>query len=111
RAVLQNRAEHDRSGLHLRGMAKSAPDGLKYGPAPPGARTGIRVGRWPVREAHHHLELHPIRQDVERIVKRLVFGVIYSGSDDIGRDRFVRALAVRVLFSRRWKSFVRNPHL
>src|SRR5215470_10009025 len=42
--VLQNRAEHHRGGLHLKRMAQSASDALKYGSAPPGARARIRVG-------------------------------------------------------------------
>src|SRR5262249_30396917 len=91
--------------------AKSASDALKDDPASPGARAWTGIGRWPVREAHHHLELYPIRQDVERIVKRLVFGVITRGAHDIGRDRFVGALAPRVLFGCGWKSFVSDPHL
>src|SRR5262245_27690734 len=51
--VLQNRAEHYRRCLHLRRMAQSASDAFKNDSASLGARARIRVGRWPVSEAHH----------------------------------------------------------
>src|SRR5215510_11838715 len=111
RPVLQNRAEHDRRRLHLRRMAQSAADALKDDSASLGARARMRVGRRPVSEAHHELELHPIGQDVERIVKAFVLGIIFLHADGVIRFRLLRTLAARILFLCGRKSFVGNPHL
>src|SRR5262249_3074716 len=109
--VLQNRTVHDRRRLHLWRMAQSASDALKDDSASLGARARTRIGRRPVSEAHHELELHPIGQDVERIVKRLVVVIIIISARDVIRFRLIWTLAARVLFRGGWKSFVGNPHL
>src|SRR5262249_28631633 len=109
--VLQNRTVHDRRRLHLWRMAQSASDALKDNSASLGARARIRVGRRTVSEAHHELELHPIGQDVERIVKPFVIGIIFLHADGVIRFRLLRALAAGILFRGGWKSFVGNPHL
>src|SRR5262245_30032861 len=111
RSVLQNRAEHDRRRLHLRRMAQSASDAFKDDSASLGARARMQVGRRSVSEAHHELELHPIGQDVERIAKPFVLGIILLHADGVIRFRLLRALAARILFLGRRKGFVGNPHL
>src|SRR5215468_6515483 len=111
RPVLQNRAEHDRRCLHLWRMAQSAPNALKDDLASPGALAWIRVWRRSIGEAHHELELHPIGQDVERIAKSFVLGIIFLRADGVIRFRLLRALAAGILFLGGRKSFVRNPHL
>ena len=72
RPVFQHRTDHGRRGLHLRcvaqittGAAEDLSASLRAG-----ARRGFRLRC--IHEAHHDLELHPIRQDVLRIVEPLI---------------------------------------
>src|SRR5215813_11420334 len=111
RPVLQNRAEHDRRRLHLWCMAQSASNALKDNSSPLGALARIWVWRRSVGEAHQELELHPIGQDVERIAKSFVLGIIFLRADGVIRFRLLRALAAGILFLGGRKSFVGNPHL
>ena len=96
RSILQNRAVHDRGGLHLGGVAQGASDIRKDRFAPLGTLTWTRIRCGAVREPHHDLKVHPVRQDVQRIVKPLVPSVVRVGARNVVRCGLAWPLAGRV---------------
>src|SRR6516225_10503873 len=97
RPVLQDRAEQRRCSLHLRRMTQRASYRAEHGPAPD--RAGAWVGIWcrGVREPHQECELHPVRQNMERVVEGLVDFVVSAHAGHVIRLRLFGAVAGRIL--------------
>src|SRR6516164_5193939 len=72
RPVLQDRTEQCRRCLHRGRMTQRTTYLVEHVPAMRCAAARLGIGRRGVREAHHELELHPVRQDVERVSEKLV---------------------------------------
>src|SRR4029077_18365517 len=111
RPVFQHRTDHGRRGLHLRRVAQVTTGAAEELSASlrAGARRGIRFRC--IHEAHHDLELHPIRQDVLRIVEPLIAAIVCRRAGDIVRRRLTRPVAIRILLGRRREELVRDTHL
>src|SRR5262249_336120 len=97
RPVLQDRPEQYRRCLHWGRMTEGTTYLVEQTPAVLCAGARVGIGLRGVREAHHELELHPVRQDVERVFERLVDLVVSAHAGHVIRLRLLRAVAIWIL--------------
>src|SRR5579872_2798468 len=111
RTVLQHRADHDRRRPHGWRVAERAAGFVEQALPADRAWARMRVRLRPIGKAHHHLEFHPIGQDVKRIGEGLVERIVRSSTGHVVRFRLVRAVAARVFLGRRREDLVGDAHL
>src|SRR5262249_32843316 len=90
RPVLQDCAEQHRRSLHRRRMTQRTAYRVEHSPAPDRAGAWLGIGCRGVGEPHQELELHPVRQNMQRVLEGLVDLVIcrhasgFSGCFHVG---------------------------
>src|SRR5947207_2121254 len=91
-------------------MAQGASDLVKDNSTPFGAFAGVGVWRRTIGKSHHHLELHPVGENVHRILICLISCVVGIGAGYIVGRRFFRALASGILFCGGGENLVGDSH-
>ena len=94
-------------------MAEAASDVVEYDSATLRAGAWMRVWLRRIYESHQELKLHPVSQDMLRIVKALIgwgADIIRLRAGDIVRLGLLRPSACRVFFRSGWKKLIGNPH-
>src|SRR5215471_2212383 len=108
--VLQYRAKQNRRSLHCWRVAQRTPDATKnvLAMSRASARSGVRLRA--IGKPHQQSELHPVREDVKRIVEGLINFVVLVHSRHIIWLRLLWTIAVRIFFFCLGEQLVGDAH-